>query len=363
MKVVHIVPAPFGGPDGITGGAERYALELARHMAKVVPTSLVAFGDEDRTEHAGPLRVRTIGRPWYVRGQRSNPLAFDIVREVLRADIVHCHQQHVAASSVAALVSRATRRLVFSTDLGGGGFDISGYVSTDRWFHGHLHISEYSRTVFGHASLPRARVVGGGVDTDRFVPAPGVARDGPILFVGRLLPHKGVNDLVEACEPGMQLELIGREGDARFLDDLRRLSAGKDVGFRRECSDQDLVAAYQRARCVVQPSVYRDLYGRETRVPELLGLVLLEAMACGAPCVCTAVASLPEVVEDGVTGFVVPPNSPAALGAAIRRLLNDPDLAARMGAAGRRRVLERFGWDGVVARCLAAYRGSGRTPA
>jgi glycosyltransferase involved in cell wall biosynthesis len=100
------------------------------------------------------------------------------------------------------------------------------------------------------------------------------------------------------------------------------------------------------------------MYGGQTRVPELLGQTLLEGMACGAPAVCTAVASLPEVVEDGVSGFVVPPNDPAALRAALVRLRDDPAAAAAMGRAARRRVLDRFTWPAVVRRCLDAYEAA-----
>jgi starch synthase len=116
------------------------------------------------------------------------------------------------------------------------------------------------------------------------------------------------------------------------------------------------VAAYRTAAAVVLPSVYESRYGPRTEVPELLGQTLIEAMACGAPAVCTCVASLPEVVEDGVTGIVVPPNSPEALGKAIRFLADNPSEAARMGRAGRRRVLERFAWPAVVRSCLEIYR-------
>ena len=123
-------------------------------------------------------------------------------------------------------------------------------------------------------------------------------------------------------------------------------------------SDAELVAEYRRAACVVLPSVYRDRDGGETRVPELLGQTLLEAMACGTPVVCTRVASLPEVVDDGITGIIVPPNDPAALGAAIRWLRDHPAEAVRLGAAGRARVLDRFTWDRVVRQCLAIYKGT-----
>src|SRR5579872_5472010 len=124
MRVLHIVPALFG-PQGVVGGAERYALELARHMAEATPTKLLTFGAESRTTKIGDLRIRVMGQPWYVRGQRNNPLSLQMFREVLGADVVHCHQQHILASSLAAAVSRFSGRRVFVTDLGGGGWDIS----------------------------------------------------------------------------------------------------------------------------------------------------------------------------------------------------------------------------------------------
>src|ERR1051325_5030603 len=168
-KILHVVPALFG-EGGVVGGGERYALELARHMAEVTPTALVSFGDEERRERVGRLDVRVLGGSWYVRGQRTNPVSPRLLAEVLRAGVVHCHQQHVLASSIAAALCRATGRKVFVSDLGGGGWDVSAYVSTDRWYHGHLHISEYSRRASGHEADARAHVITGGVDADKFSP-------------------------------------------------------------------------------------------------------------------------------------------------------------------------------------------------
>ena len=357
VRVMHLVPALFG-EDGIYGGAERYARELARNMAEVTPTTLVSFGPRPRCFCDGPLQIVVLGPPWYVRGQRTNPVHSGLVREIAAADVVHCHQYHVLASSLAAALCRVSGRKVFVSDLGGGGWDISAYVSTERWFHGHLHISEYSRTLAGHEKNPAARVILGGVDTDWFRPDDTMLHDGPVVFVGRLLPHKGVNDLVDAAPPDLPVELIGRPYHVEFLADLQRRAAGKRIAFRHDCDDAAIRIAYQRARCVVLPSVYRNLYGSETRVPELLGQTLLEGMACGAPAICTAVASMPEVVADGLTGFVVPPNDPAALRDKLVWLRDHPAEAAAMGAAARQRVLERFAWPTVVQRCLVAYAGS-----
>jgi len=354
-RVVHLVPALFGTDGGIVGGAERYVLELARHMAERVPTTLVSFGDATRSESMGSLRIEVIGDPWRVRGQRSNPMALALFRHLRKADVIHCHQQHVLASSLAAIFGKLGGKRVAVTDLGGGGWDFSSYISTNGWYFKHLHISEYSRKVFGQADDPRAMVILGGVDTDKFSPAPEVARDGTVVFVGRLLPHKGINDLVNAVGPDMDLEVVGSPYHARFAGDLNLLAAGKRVRFRHQCSDSELVEIYRRALCVVLPSVYRDMYGGQTNVPELLGQTLLEGMACGAPAICSNVASMPEVVVDGVTGFVVPPNSPEVLRERLILLHQNQELARRMGCAARKHVLEKFTWPAVVERCLQAY--------
>lgn len=354
-KILHVVPALFGSA-GVLGGAERYALELARHMAEVAPTALVTFGEEARCETVGGLKVRVLGGAWYVRGQRTNPVSRRLLAEVFKADVVHCHQQHVLSSSLAAALCRVSGRRVFVSDLGGGGWDVSAYVSTDRWYHGHLHLSEYSRRTAGHAASARAHVIMGGVDTEKFSPnGTAVESDRPVVYAGRLMPHKGVDDLVEALPEGMRLELIGQPYHEQFVKDLRRLSEGKDVRFRHDCDDASLVEAYRRALCVVLPSVYRTRYGGETRVPELLGQTLLEGMACGAPAVCTDVASMPEVVEDGVTGFVVSPNDPSALREKLLWLRDNPARRREMGEAARLRVLKKFTWPSVVRNCLKIY--------
>jgi glycosyltransferase involved in cell wall biosynthesis len=357
MKVVHVVPALFG-PGDTVGGAERYALELARHMASDVATTLVTFGEDDRDEEVGALRIRVLEGPSYVRGQRNNPFHLGLFKILRDANIVHCHQQHILTSSVAALWCRATGRRIFVSDLGGGGWDVSAYVSTDRWFHGHLHLSDYSRRIFGHDGKPWARVISGGVDVDRFCPHEPVQRSTTPIFVGRILPHKGIDDLITALPQRMALKIIGPPNETGTIDSLRVLAGERPVAFCHDVDDSTLVNEYRRALCLVLPSVYRAASGAETKVPELLGQTLLEAMACRTPVICTRVASMPEVVEDGVNGFVVPPNDPVTLGHRLRWLVDHPKEAASMGAEGRRIVLERFQWPHVVRRCLDAYAGN-----
>jgi len=352
--VLHIVPALFAADDGVVGGAERYAFELARYMANQVPTRLLTFGERERQERNGNFSVRVIGRPWYVSGQRNNPIALALFSEIRNADVVHCHQRHVLASSAAALFCRVIGRRVFVTDLGGGGWDLSAHINTDRWYNGHLHISAYSRRIYRHDQLSSARVILGGVDTEKFSPAE-VRRQTRVVFSGRLLPHKGIDILIKAMPPEVELDVIGRVFDPAYLADLHRLAVGKRVNFHHDCDDVRLVEAYRTAACVVLPSVYKSIYGDETAVPELLGQTLLEGMACATPAIATNVASLPEVVVHGETGFIVTPNDPEGLRERIRWLLDHPGEGASMGAAGRRWVLENFTWPAVVRRCLQAY--------
>lgn len=354
MRVLHLVPALFG-PAGIVGGAERYALELASHMADCLPTRLVTFGTKAERTRIGNLDVRVIAKAWHVRGERTNPLSASILPEILKADVVHCHQQHILMSSVAAAVCRITGRRAFATELGGGGWDVSAYVSTDAWFDGHLHISEYSRKIYGHQGKPCARVILGGVDTSRFCPDSHTPRGGAPLFVGRILPHKGISDLIAALPENMPLEIVGPRSADGFVEVLRAESERKSVTFRLGLDDGELVDAYRRALCLVLPSVYRA-NGVDTKVPELLGQTLLEAMACGTPVICTRVASMPEIVDDGVTGFIVEPGDRSGLSERLRWFATHPDESAAMGAAGRRKVLERFQWSRVVQRCVDAYR-------
>lgn len=356
-RVLHVVPALFGS-DGVFGGAERYAIELARYMAEVTPTRLLSFGDQAKTERLGSLDIRVIGNPWHVRGQRSNPISPAIVPEIMHSDVVHCHQQHILASSMAALISRVTRRKVFVTDLGGGGWDLSAYIRTDRWYNGHLHISEYSRRVFAQQGQPWSHVILGGIDTEKFSPEASIERDGSVVFVGRLLPHKGINFLVEATPPDVPLRLVGRPMDERYLAELKTLAESKPVTFHHHCTDNDIIRFYRNAMCIVLPSVYRDMYGRETNVPELLGQTLLEGMSCGTPAICTDVASMPEIVEDGKSGFIVPPNDSSAICRRIAWLREHPSEATQMGTAARQRVLDKFTWPTVVGRCLEIYARS-----
>jgi glycosyltransferase involved in cell wall biosynthesis len=153
----------------------------------------------------------------------------------------------------------------------------------------------------------------------------------------------------------LPLKIMGQPMDERYYSDLQKKSYGKQVYFLHDCDDADIVRAYRAATCVVLPSVYRNIYGEETRVPELLGQTLLEGMACGTAAICTNVASMPEIVVDGETGFIVEPNQPDSLREKLLWLTEHPQQALTFGRAARQRVLDHFTWSLVVERCLEIY--------
>jgi len=198
-------------------------------------------------------------------------------------------------------------------------------------------------------------VVPVGVDTAHFRPLPDVARvPGRIMTTASAdVPLKGLLPLIEAVakvrtERPAELVVVGqpRQGSA-VPAAIARLGLEDAVRLVGAVDDRRMVELYAEAEVAVVPSLY-----------EGFSLPAIEAMACGVPLVATTGGALPEVVgADGDTGLLVPPNDPGALAAAIGSLLDDADHRARVGAAGRRRVLDRFTWQATARDTVAQYRG------
>jgi glycosyltransferase involved in cell wall biosynthesis len=355
MRVVHVAPTPFGA-GGIFGGGERYPLELARALARRVDCRLVTFGAPATIREPGGLVVRVL-RPQATAGHRAHPLAAGLPAALAGADIVHTHHLRSAPSRMAALVARARGRPAVVTDHGLQGGTWAGLLP--RLFGRFLTVSEYSARELG-APPSRTRVIYGGVDADRFRPDPAIARRG-VLFVGRLTPHKGVDLLIRALPGAATLTVVGTGGhdpdppERDYPALLRRLARGRAVRFLGAVPEERLPALYRQAAVLALPSVHHTCYGREIAVVELLGLVVLEAMASGTPVVCSRVGGLPEIVEDGVNGFLVEPGNVEALHERLAQVLGDRTVAARMGRNARALALERFTWDACAERCLEAY--------
>jgi len=175
-----------------------------------------------------------------------------------------------------------------------------------------------------------------------------------VLFVGRLASNKGLVDLTEAFatlggrDRSAQLVIIGEDGGMRSSIEARARARGvaDRVHLMGHLDDETaLSAAYREARMTVLPSEY-----------EAFGLVLLESLAAATPVVASRVGGIPEFVEDGKAGLLVPPRSPAVLADAMLRVWEDRDLARRLGEYGRDHVVPRYTWDSLADRLDALYR-------
>jgi glycosyltransferase involved in cell wall biosynthesis len=369
MRVVHLAPTGFGR-GGLFGGGERYPLALARALARRVDCELVTFGDSaDEWHEPGGLRVRVLRSVAHVGGHPAQPVAAGVSGALAGADVIHAHQLRTVPTRMAAAVKAVARlrrtsppRLVVTDHgLGRGGW-FGRFAVVPRLVDRFLTVSRFSAETL-RAPPSRTAVVYGGVDEQRFRPDPSAPRAG-VLFVGRLTPHKGVDRLIRAMPAGVPLTIVGTAGhDARpperdYPELVRRLAAerGLDVRFRTAVDDDELRGLYRHATVVVLPSVEVTCYGRRVAISELLGLALVEAMASGTPVVASRVGGLPEVVTDGVTGYLVEPGDVAGLRERLEQLTGDGAFARGMGDAARDAVVERFTWDHCARRCLGAYR-------
>lgn len=340
----------YFAPESVLGGGERFAEELARAMADRAEVKLVSFGPRAFRETPKPGFERVILKSR--TRDRMTPFSAGLFRELSGADVIHCHQYFTLPTFLAALSGRLRGSRVFVSDLGGGGWTPGYQVDQSRWIAAHLPISKYAaRTLPGRNRT--FRVIHGGVDLARYPMRPELAHDDSVVFLGRVLPHKGIHVLIEGLPPGMTLHVIGPATDPAYLEWLRTMAPGKDVRFHGALPDPEVIAHLSRALALVHPTPV-DASG-SAGVNELFGLALVEALACGCPVIASDAASLPEIVTHGQDGLLVPPNRPEAIREAILRLRDDPALWRRLAEAARRTVEERFTWDRVVDRCLAAY--------
>ncbi len=349
LSVCHVSPTYFA-PESLLGGGERFAEELARAMAAEARVRFVSFGPRAFSERRSEGCERVVLRGWF----HDPMLPFSPrLRAAIRGfDVIHCHQENVLSTFLAAWWGARQGSRVFVSDLGGGGWTPGYQIDLSRWVSERLPISAYAARPLAARGL-RHTVIHGGVDLARYPPRPRPEHDGSLVFLGRLLPHKGVHFLLRAVGPTEVVHLIGREGDAAYVDELRRLAAGKAVHFHRNLGDAEVRALLGRAMALVHPTPV-DEHG-SAGAHELFGLALVEAMACGCPVVASNVASLPEIVRHEAEGLLVRPNEPAAIAAALGRLRREGELWQRLSVAARQRVAGHFTWRQVAARCLARY--------
>ena len=259
----------------------------------------------------------------------------------------------------------------------GGGYRVSSWVeaSAYRAADAVIAVSHGMRAdvldAYPFVQPERVHVVHNGVDTSIWKPTRnddvirglGIDPDRPyVLFVGRITRQKGLVHLLAAAHnfpAGVQIVLAASSPDeagigeevARGVAALSEQRPGDVIWLNTSVAKADLITLQTHATVFLCPSVY-----------EPLGIVNLEAMACGTAVVASAVGGIPEVVVDGTTGLLVEwtPDDPVdfqrRFAAAVSQLVEDPDRAAAMGGHGRDRAVNEFGWDAIALRTIDVYR-------
>lgn len=348
--------SPLYFDDGsYIGGGERHPLNQARGVVLGsrgrYRVEMISFGEAPQVRTLMPgltLRVLPMAR------KPEHPLdvlSWDLPDALARADVVHIHQAFSRCCEMGLLVAKMLRKPICVTDHGGYssalGSEIDALALADRL----VPNSDFAGTLL--KTRTPITVVKGGVDASYFrPPASPPARD-RLLYVGRLLPHKGIDTLIDALPPDLPLTVCGRAYHEPYFRLLRALAEGKRVEFVTDADDAAIRDLYARAWVNVLPSVHRDCYGNVHLVPELMGLTLLEAMACGTPVICSRVGGMPEFVREGETGFVF--DEPAELTALLRRLAETPELSDRMGRRARQVVEKEYDLVVVGARLASIY--------
>lgn len=351
--IVHVSPTYFA-PESIVGGGERFAEELARMMSRRARVRFVAFGRRASREQVCANLERVILKSWFRNPML--PMSARLFGELHGATVIHCHQMNVLSTFLAAWWGARHGSRVFVSDLGGGGWTPGYQIDISRWIAAQLPISRYAARNLVAKGQPHT-VISGGVDLARYQCRDQWRHDGSVVFLGRVLPHKGIHVLLEAAPPDIQVHIIGSVIDTEYRARLATLATGKQVHFHSTLSDPEVIGFLRRAMVLVHPTPV-DAKG-SAGANELFGLALVEAMACGCPVIASNVASLPEIVRHEEEGLLVPPNDPVAIQAALRRIASESNLWRRLAQASRLRVEREFTWERVVDRCMEAYRPQG----
>ncbi len=387
-------------PPDVYGGAGVHVEYLARELARLVDVTVHCWGAPRPADWRPPVVAY---EPWdalagsapHLAALRAVSIDLAMSASAEGATLVHSHTWyanfggHLAKlihgiPHVATVHSLEPLRPWKAEQLGGG-YALSSFCERTGLENADAIIGvsgamrdDILRT-YPAVDPGRVGVVHNGIDTDEFHPDPetglldgfGIDPAVPsVVFVGRVTRQKGLTHLLHAAtmlDRGVQLVLCAGAPDtpeleAEIVANVESLrAAGHTVlWIEKMISRPELIQVLSHATVFVTPSVY-----------EPLGIVNLEAMACETAVVATRTGGIPEVVEDGVTGLLVPieprgdgtgePVDPGAFARAlaerIETVLADPVLAERFGRAGRERAVEHFAWDAIAERVVEVYRG------
>jgi alpha-maltose-1-phosphate synthase len=363
-------------PPEVYGGAGVHVTYLARELAPLVDLTVHCQG-ADRPEAVAH-------RPWDLLAAANPALQvvstdLSMAAAVTGAELVHSHTWYAnLAGHLASMLYGIPHVMTmhslealrpWKAEQLGGGYTVSSWC--ERVSAGSaaavVAVSEGMRgdilTAYPEIPPERIRVIRNGIDTAEYAPDPGTAvleRYGVdpsrpyVIFVGRITRQKGVPVLLRAASaliPEAQLVLLAGQADTpeqlaevtELVEGLRASRSGV-LWIPEMLPKHEVIQLLSHATVFAIPSVY-----------EPLGIVNLEAMACGTAVVGSRTGGIPEVVADGETGLLVPPGDPDQLAAALNALLRDPARAHAMGQAGRKRAVAEFGWPAIAAQTAALY--------
>lgn len=379
-------------PPEIYGGAGVHVAELVRALRRDTEVRVRAFGaprdEEGTTGYGTPAEFADVNAALSTMG-----VDLLMAADAAGADLVHSHTWYANFAGFTAKKLHGIPHVVTAHSLEplrpwkaeqlGGGYRVSSWVEKTAFEDADavVAVSDGMRRdilrSYPDIDPDRVSVVYNGIDLADWRPnddpdlvrSLGVDPERPsIVFVGRITRQKGLPYLLRAARslpPDVQLVLCAGAPDtpeimaevSGLVAELAETREGV-VWIDRHLPRNELTALLTSATCFVCPSVY-----------EPLGIVNLEAMACGAAVVGTATGGIPEVVDDGVTGVLVPidqaddgtgtPLDPerfvADLAEALTRVVSDPARAREMGAAGRVRAEQHFAWDAIASATRALY--------
>jgi starch synthase len=363
-------------PPEVYGGAGVHVTYLARELAPLVDLTVHCQGADrpDAVAH----------RPWDLLADANQALRvvstdLSMAAAVGSAQLVHSHTWYTnLAGHLAAMLYGIPHVMTmhslealrpWKAEQLGGGYAVSTWCERTAAASAAavVAVSDGMRAdiMAAYPEIPaeRVRVIRNGIDTNEYRPDPdtgvlqryGVDQARPyVIFVGRITRQKGVPVLLRAAFgliPEAQLVLLAGAADTpeqlaevtELVDGLRASRSGV-IWIPEMLAKGEVIQLLTHATVFACPSVY-----------EPLGIVNLEAMACGTAVVGSRTGGIPEVVAEGETGLLVPVGEPEPLAAALNSLLRDPDRAEAMGQAGRKRAVAEFGWPAIAAQTVALY--------
>ena len=363
-------------PPEVYGGAGVHVTYLARELAPLVDLTVHCQGADrpDAVAH----------RPWELLADANQALQvvstdLSMAAAVGSAQLVHSHTWYAnLAGHLASMLYDIPHVMTmhslealrpWKAEQLGGGYAVSTWCERTAASSAAavVAVSDGMRAdiMAAYPEIPagRIRVIRNGIDTTEYHPDPhtdvleryGIDSSRPyVIFVGRITRQKGVPVLLRAASgliPEAQLVLLAGAADTpEQLAEVTELVAG----LRATRSGVFWIPEMLPAREVIQLLSHATVFACPS-IYEPLGIVNLEAMACGTAVVGSRTGGIPEVVADGETGLLVPVGEPEALAAALNALLGDPDRAGAMGQAGRKRAVAEFGWPAIAAQTAELY--------